>query len=377
MIRIIADSRIPFLEGALEKYARVTYLPAKDIGPRQVRDADALIVRTRTRCDERLLSGSAVKFIATATIGYDHIDTGYCREKGIAWTNAAGCNSGSVKQYVASALARIVAGSGKKFSDLTIGIVGAGHVGSKVERLARLLGMKVLLNDPPRERVEGAGNFVTLVTLLEESDIVSMHVPLNLTGSDKTFHLAGRGFFTVFRRGGWFINTSRGEVADTEELKIVLQAGRLAGTVLDVWENEPLIDAQLLSMSALGTPHIAGYSLDGKANGTAWSVKAVSDFFKMGIRWYPENIPVPLNYRIFIESNHGGMEKLAEKLFLHTYNIEADSASLKLEPENFEKFRDFYPQRREFGAFTLEFENPSDPFAEIFRKIGFSLSNEK
>jgi erythronate-4-phosphate dehydrogenase len=377
MIKVVADNRIPFLEGALEKYARVTYLPAREICPPQVRDADALIVRTRTRCDERLLSGSAVKFIATATIGYDHIDTVYCRDKGIAWTNAAGCNSGSVKQYVASALARIVAQSGKKFGDLTLGIIGVGHVGSKVDRLARLLGMKVLLNDPPRERNEGSGPFVDLSTLLEGSDIVTMHVPLNLTGSDRTFHLAGGDFFSRIRRGGWLINTSRGEVADTVEMKKALESGHLAGAVLDVWENEPAIDSGLLSMVTIGTPHIAGYSLDGKANGTAWSVRAVSDFFGMGINWYPENIPAPGDGLIRIEKDHGGLERLAEKLFLHTYDIEADSAALKLEPQNFEQFRDFYPQRREFGAFTVEFEDLSDPYAEIFRKAGFNLSDKK
>ena len=373
MIRVVADKRIPFLEGAFEKYARVTYLPAGDIGPEQVRDADALIVRTRTRCDERLLAGSAVKYIATATIGYDHIDIDYCREKGIAWSNAAGCNSGSVKQYVASALARITALDGSRACDLTIGIVGVGQVGRKVERLARLLGMRVLLNDPPRERAEGGDSFVDLVTLLGGSDIVTMHVPLNRTGRDKTLHLADGRFFSLFRRGGWLINTSRGEVVDTEELKKALQSGQLSGAVLDVWENEPAIDRQLLSMAAIGTPHIAGYSLDGKANGTAQSVRAISDFFGLGIEWYPENIPGPRNNRIVIEKDHGGLEGLMQKLFLHTYDIEADSGALKAAPENFERFRDNYPVRREFGAYTLSFDDPSGPEAERFRRIGFRV----
>ncbi len=374
MITVVADNKIPFLKGALDKYARVVYFPARDIGPEQVKDADALIVRTRTKCNAGLLEGSRVKYIATATIGFDHIDADYCRSKGIAWSNAAGCNSGSVMQYVASSLARITLLSGKRFGELTIGIVGVGHVGKKVERIARLLGMKVLLNDPPRARAEGGKGFVGIDRLLAESDIVTMHVPLNRRGEDKTLHLADSDFFGRLRRGGWFINTSRGEVMDTAEVKQALLNRHLSGAIIDVWEDEPDIDRELLSLAAITTPHIAGYSLDGKANGTSQSVRAISRFFKLGsVDWYPENIPGPDNNLIIIEKDHGGIDELAGKLFLHTYNIESDSSALKSAPENFEQFRDDYPPRREFGAYKLSFNDPRDPLIELFKKIGFKI----
>jgi erythronate-4-phosphate dehydrogenase len=373
MIKIVADSKIPFLKGALEKYARVDYLPAREICHDQVRDADALIVRTRTKCNRALLEGTAVKYIATATIGFDHIDHDYCRSRGISWSNAAGCNSGSVMQYIASSLSYITSRSGKKFGGLSIGIVGVGQVGKKVERLARDLGMKVFLNDPPRELKEGGEGFVSLDTLLTGSDIVTMHVPLNREGPFSTFHLADDDFFTKMRHGAWFINTARGEVTDTGALTRSLH-GHLAGAVIDVWEDEPVIDRELLSGAHLATPHIAGYSLDGKANGTAFSVRAVSRFFGLGAGdWYPENIPAPDNAIISIEKGHGGLDKLAGRLFMHSYNIESDSVRLKSDPEWFEQFRDDYPPRREFCAYSLDFADPADPLREKFRKIGFGI----
>jgi erythronate-4-phosphate dehydrogenase len=374
MIRIIADSKIPFLRGALEKHAGISYLPAKDIGPARVRNADALIIRTRTRCNEQLLAGSAVRYIATATIGFDHIDHEYCRENGISWSNASGCNSGSVMQYIASALARIVTLERKKFGDLTLGIVGAGNVGRKVEKLARSLGMKVILNDPPRERVEGGGGFVHLDTLLEGSDIVTMHVPLNRKGKDNTYHLCGNDFFTKMKKGGWFINTSRGEVMETASLIRSLK-GRLAGAVIDVWENEPDIDRELLALVTIGTPHIAGYSLDGKANGTAQSVRAVSKYFGLATgNWYPA-IPPPENGLVIIEKDYGCLDELLCRLFLHCYDIEADSSGLKSRPGFFESFRDDYPPRREFGAYRLYFENSAETCIMKMQDIGFMHSD--
>ena len=373
MIKIVADFNIPFLKGALEDYASIVYLPAREIGPRQVRDADALIVRTRTRCNEQLLRGSAVKYIATATIGFDHIDDDYCRANGISWSSASGCNSGSVMQYMASALACLTTRSRKKFEDLSIGIVGVGNVGKKVEKLARLLGMKVLLNDPPRARAEGSGSFADLDDLLEDSDIVTMHVPLNREGKDGTIHLAGKEFFLKIRRGGWFINTSRGEVMNTGALIGSLH-GHLAGAVIDVWENEPEIDRELLHLADLATPHIAGYSLDGKANGASQSVRAISRFFGLGAGdWYPGNIPEPADGLVRIGKDHGGMDKLARRLFMHSYNIETDSTRLKAAPGKFEQFRDNYPPRREFGAYILAFNDPDDPCKERLHEAGFRV----
>ncbi len=374
MIKIVADNKIPFLRGVLEQCARIVYFPGREISKEHIGDADALIVRTRTRCDKRLLGGTPVRYIATATIGFDHIDTGYCSANGIAWSNAPGCNSGSVMQYIASALASVSDNDGRRFGDLTLGIVGVGHVGKKIEKLARILGMRVLLNDPPRERAEGRGSFVPLEALLEGSDIVTMHVPLNREGEDCTVHMADSGFFGRMRKGGWFINTARGEVMNSRALLEALRSGHLAGTVIDVWENEPVIDRELLDRAYIATPHIAGYSLDGKANGTAQSVRSVSEFFKIGIGdWYPE-IPSPAGAVVRFDGDPGDPgqpDQLIKSLFMHTYDIMADSKRLKAAPERFEQLRDDYPPRREFHAYRLDFEDPADPASEKLRELGF------
>ena len=209
-LTIIADHKIPFLRGVIEPHAVVEYLPADKITRQAIMKADALIIRTRTKCKELLLKGTPVKYIATATIGHDHIDSDYCRIAGISWSNAPGCNASSVMQYLASALAHITLTDHKRFDDYCIGIIGAGHVGTRVMHLAQVLGMKVLINDPPRERAEGPAGFTELNDLLEQSDIVSMHMPLFYHGPYKSFHLANTLFFDAMKPGTWFINTARG-----------------------------------------------------------------------------------------------------------------------------------------------------------------------
>jgi len=201
MIRIISDDKIPFLKGVLEPYAEVVYLPGKQIDFNILKDADAMLIRTRTKCDESLLEGTRVKFIGTATIGYDHIDTKYCESRGIKWINSPGCNSSSVQQYIAAALLKTASSFNFNLKDITIGIIGVGNVGAKVEKLAKTLGMNVLLNDPPRSRIEGKTKFVDLQTLLSESDIVTVHVPLSFIGEDKTYHLFDdKIFIPVFKQ---------------------------------------------------------------------------------------------------------------------------------------------------------------------------------
>ncbi len=376
MISIVADNKIPFLKGALERVANIEYLPGRDIGPRHVREADALILRTRTRCDEKLLGNSQVKYIATATIGYDHLDLDFLESRGIRWSNAPGCNSGSVMQYIASSLSYIVDKTGRPFHDLTLGIIGVGHVGKKVEKLALLTGMGVLLNDPPREREEGPDSFTDLETLLRESDVVTIHVPLNRTGRDKTFHIADHDFLGKMKKASWLINTSRGEVVNTAALRETLVNRNIAGAILDVWENEPDIDRMLLELSDIGTPHIAGYSLDGKANGTSQSVRAVSRFFSLGMDdWYPGSIPSPPDSIIQVENSLLSLEQLVKIVFNHTYDIMADSYRLNGGPEHFEKLRDNYPQRREFGAYSVKFADPADRNIEILQKLGFKTTN--
>jgi erythronate-4-phosphate dehydrogenase len=200
MIRVIADENIPFLKGVLEPLAEVVYLPGKQITKDVVRNADALLIRTRTVCNEQLLKGTHVKFIGTATIGFDHIDTDYCKKRGIKWVNAPGCNSSSVQQYVSAALLRIAAENDFYLRDKSIGIIGVGHVGSKVEKFARTMGMRILLNDPPRSRREKDTEFYDLATVLEEADLLTLHVPLIMDGQDRTYHMFNKEIFGKIRK---------------------------------------------------------------------------------------------------------------------------------------------------------------------------------
>lgn len=374
MVKIVADNKIPFLHGALDKRARVTYLPASEIRKEQIIDADALIVRTRTKCTSDLLEGTSVRFIASATIGYDHIDTAYCDANGIHWTNAPGCNSASVKQYISSALAEIIKAENLLSGDLTIGIIGVGNVGKKVESLVRSLGAKVLLNDPPRARTEMTGDFVPLEKILNESDIVTLHVPLNHNGTDKTFHMADNDFFSGMKKGSWFINTSRGEVVKTNSLVQSLKSGQIGGAVIDVWENEPEIDPELLRMSYIATPHIAGYSVDGKANGTAMSVQAISRFFNLGLNnWFPDTLPVAENSLLKIDCLNKTIDEIFFELSNFAYNIRKDSDNLKESPGSFELLRESYPVRREPEHLKVLLNNNCNKAELMIKNLGYNM----
>ena len=373
MIRIIADDKIPFLKGILEPYADIKYVPGSKISRDLLLNADALLIRTRTKCTHNLLDGTPVKFIATATIGFDHIDVKYCEGKNIYWTNAPGCNSSSVQQYVAAALLKIAGKNGFSLKGKTIGIIGVGNVGSKIEKLAGIMGMNVVLCDPPRARKEGNSSFTGIEELLRKSDIVTLHVPLNLAGEDRTWHLLDEKTFGMMKKGAWFLNTSRGEVVETAGLRQALQ-DKLAGTVLDVWENEPEIDQELLAASSISTPHIAGYSTDGKANGTAMSVNALSRYFGLPLaEWYPEDVPVPTGPVFEIDASGKSYEDIVRHAVLHTYDTGRDDKMLRDSPADFEKQRGEYPLRREFPAYTVIIRNDHGNAAEMLRKLGFQV----
>ncbi len=373
-MKIAADSKIPFLKGVFEPYCDVEYLSPAEMTREKIKDADAIIVRTRNRCDELMLEGTNVKFIATATIGFDHIDTEYCRRKGIKWVNAPGCNSVSVMQYMSAALTAFSIKKNVELEGLTLGIVGVGNVGSKVEKAARLLGMKLLLNDPPRERREGKEKFISLEQLASEADIISFHVPLIKEGIDKTFHLAGEKFWGMVKPGVVFINTSRGETTDTQSLKEAMRKGIVSSALLDVWENEPEPDLELLGMAEIGTPHIAGYSAEGKANGTTVCVNAINEFFNIGIEkeWYPAGLPRPLpEEELVIDCTGLTLQKILYSAIKHTYDIYGESRALKESPGSFEQQRNNYGIRREFGYYKIKLINAPEGAEKILAGLGF------
>lgn len=330
-MKIVADSAIPFLRGVFEPYARVVYIPGSRIAPADVRDADALIVRTRTRCNAALLQGSRVQAIATATIGFDHIDLAWCTAHGIRVTTAAGCNARGVLQWVGAVLVHLARTEGWTPSERTLGVVGVGHVGSLVADYAAAWGFRVLCCDPPREAREGCG-FRPLEEVAAQADLLTFHTPLD----DSTRHMAGEALFAAMKPGAVVLNSSRGEVVDGEALR---RSG--LGYVLDVWEHEPNPDPGLLQGALLATPHIAGYSMQGKANATALSVRALAAQFDLPLGdWYPTGIapsrPGPI-----------GWQELCATVARY-FDIAAQSATLKAHPDEFETMRDHYCYREEY-----------------------------
>jgi erythronate-4-phosphate dehydrogenase len=368
-LSLIIDEAIPFIRGLPDLSAAVSYLPGRSIGRKEIENADALIIRSRTICNGNLLSGSNVSFIATATIGFDHIDINYCREHGITWANAPGCNSGSVMQYITATLLHLCIKHRLKPAEITLGVVGAGHVGSKVAAAAASMGMRVLLNDPPRQRREKSKAYSGISQLVRESDIISLHVPLTMHGRDATFHLAGRKFISGMKRGAFLINTSRGGITDEEEVKKALWSGQLRGYIADVWSGEPAADSELIEMAELATPHIAGYSADGKLNGTRMALQALSNHFSIKLNLPDESLlPAPEHNNQVINDNTNGFTEVLHGIVRITYDIESESNLFKSGPEAFEKLRNNYPVRREFNAYTI---TGSHPVISIAAALGF------
>lgn len=371
-MKVVVDDKVPFLEGVLDRFFDVVYKPGDQIGHNDLVDADALLIRTRTQCSNTLLQNTAIKMIATATIGYDHIDTEYCSKAGIEWRNAPGCNAWAVEQYVVAAILELAVKYSLPVDQLTLGVVGVGHVGSKVAAAGEALGMRVLLCDPPRQRVEG-GNFVPLATILEECDIITFHVPLTVEGEDRTYHMADDFFFAKLRRMPIIINSSRGEVVMGDALKRALIARSVKGAVLDVWEKEPNIDVELLRLVDIATPHIAGYSVEGKANGTTMAVREISQFFGLGINdWYPQSVPKPLNS--LIGATGDAFPDYLYGLVSRAYRVVNDDLSLRLTPSGFEHLRAQYAFRNEFSAYTIEDNGTLDKeWIERFKQLGFQV----
>ncbi len=330
-MKIVIDSAIPYIDNLLDPYFDVVRKEGVKIGADDLRDADALIVRTRTRCNRALLEGSPVKFIATATIGMDHIDLDYCLSRSIQVESAAGCNAAGVLQWVAAALAAFAAKEEFEPCHKRLGIVGVGHVGSLVAEYAREWGFEVLCCDPPREE-RGEKGFVALEEIARRCDIVTFHTPLD----SSTRHMADDEFFKMLRKGAIVLNSSRGEVVDG---KALMRSG--VQCALDVWEQEPNIDRELLQYAQFATPHIAGYSAQGKANASAMAVEALARRFDLPIRgWYPPQVERVMRQKI-------SWRELCRTISSH-FDIEAESRLLKSRAESFEQIRNNYCYRNEY-----------------------------
>ena len=330
-MRIIIDSDIPYIKGVLEPYCEVEYIKGTEITAERVRLCDALIVRTRTVCDRALLCGSNIKFIATATIGQDHIDLEYCKQAGIEIRNAKGCNARGVLQWIAATLKHITQSDNKHPADYKLGVVGVGAVGSLVSKYARHWGFEVMECDPPRKEREG-GDFHTIEELAKECDIVTFHTPLDKT----THHLLNKRLLSAMPAHAVIINASRGGVV--ENSAVVNSSHRY---YFDVWEHEPNIDPQTLRGATIATPHVAGYSIQGKANATAMVVNHIAKYFGLPLTdWYPASIN-PCNERLI------SWEEMCATIDEH-YPISEETTYLKQHPEEFEAMRNSYKYREEY-----------------------------
>lgn len=341
-IKIMVDDAVPFIKGVFEPYADVVYKAGKEICRDDLTDVDAMVIRTRTRCDADMLEGTQVKFIATATIGTDHIDFPYCDSRGIVVRNAAGCNAGGVMNYVFSALYGVASRQAIRLDGSKLGIVGVGNVGSRVDRVAGYLGFKVLKNDPPRMAAEGPEGFCPLDYLLQNSNVVTMHVPLDET----TRGMCDDSFFEKMRPGAIFINASRGEVVDEAALKRALP--KLGPVIIDTWNNEPDIDRELLDMVDIATPHIAGYSYQGKQNGTAASVRSLARFFGFEklYEFFPKTEIKDLEaVKLDLKGKKQGE---VTSVLQYNYPIFTDDFMFRMDPGKFESLRSHYQYRREF-----------------------------
>ena len=341
-MKIVADVNIPFLQGVFEPYAEVIYKEGPDICHEDCLDADVLITRTRTRCDASLLEGTSVKMISTATIGTDHIDFPWCKEHGIEVFNAEGCNAGGVMDYVFSALYGIASRKKIPLQGAKLGIIGVGHVGRKVERMGRKLGFEILRCDPPRAEREGSEGFHSQDELLAEAQIVTIHVPLD----DTTRGMVNDDFMSKIQPGAIFINASRGEVVD--EAALLRARPKLGALVIDTWCNEPNVNPRLIAECDIATPHIAGYSFQGKQNGTSKAVQAVARRF--GIReledYYPETEDIDL-HPVLIDAEGKSQGEIAA-ILQYNYPIFIDDFMFRTDPSGFERLRSQYQYRREF-----------------------------
>lgn len=345
-MKAVIDEKIPYLRDALLAMGvEVVALPGSAICRADLEDAQALFVRTRTRCDASLLDGSAVRFIGTATIGYDHIDAGYCNANGIYWTNAAGCNAGAVLQYVQSVIYSWARDNGCDIEGLTLGVVGIGEIGSRVAAWATSVGMRVLANDPPKADAGHTG-LLPLEEVAKECDIITFHPALNLDGRYRSYHLAGSHFFDNLNECRLLVNASRGAVVDNGALLAALDAGKVGCAAIDVWENEPDISLPLLERAYIATPHIAGYSAEGKINAT----NIVLREFMRHIGYEGEAPLLQL-----APPPHPHVKAAAEsEALLSIYSPLDDTAALKSAPGDFESLRNNYKLRREPSAFAIE-----------------------
>jgi erythronate-4-phosphate dehydrogenase len=380
-MKTVCCSNMPFASDAFGTLGTVLSKDGRTIGPADVRDADLLAVRSTTRVDAALLDGSRVRFVGSGVIGTDHLDVAYLERRGIRWCSAAGCNANSVSEYLTAALLCLAVRHRFTLAGKTIGVIGVGNVGRLVVRKAEALGLTVLQNDPPRQRAESGGAFVSLDRVLAESDIVTMHVPLTAKGSDPTRNMADAAFFARMKPGCVFVNAARGGVVVTDALLAAMDRGAVAHAVIDCWEGEPAFRLDMLKRADLATPHIAGHSFEGKVMGTVIVYREACRFLGVAPSWSHEPLmPPPLAPALTVRAAGRPIEAVLRDLVRPVYDIEADDGRLRAgavtddkdRAAHFDGLRKRYPMRREF-RFTRVAIPDSPALAAQAAALGFQV----
>ena len=381
-MKIVCASSVLHAREAFSGLGEVELLPDRDIRRDHLLNADALIVRSKTIVNAELLEDTPVSFVATATAGADHFDIPFLNRADIAWTASPGCNANAVAEYVTTALALLARKRAALLPGLTLGIVGVGQVGSRVATKATLLGLRVLRNDPPLALKTGSSDYIPLDTLLAQSDILTLHTPLESTGAFPTRHLANCQLFEHLKPGAWFLNTSRGEVTDSDSLQCALDHHLLSACALDVWEHEPELPATLRRTVDFLTPHIAGYSLEGLLNGTLHCYRELCHFLEVEPTWTPDPRQLPPAPFIEIDAAHRADDDVLAELLAAACPIPEDDRAWRAEMttddsaelrRRFDRFRKNYQSRREFAAFRVHLSHASPALLETVAALGFQV----
>jgi erythronate-4-phosphate dehydrogenase len=378
---ILVDENVPYGREAFGLLGEVRTAHGRKISREMLADADALVVRSITKVTRELLDGTPVRFVGTCTIGEDHVDKAWLAAQGITFSSAPGCNANSVGEYITAALLHLAERHGLTLAGMKLGIVGVGNVGRRVWKKAEALGVRCVLNDPPRFDTEGGDAAFRPIEEILDCDIITFHVPIEKTGPHATWHLADAAFLSQLKPGAIVINSSRGPVVDNQALKAALRSGSLRAAVLDVWEGEPQVDTELLGLVDIATPHIAGYSFDGKVNGTRQVYEALCASLHRPAEWDPSPLlPAPDCAQLVIDPAQTGALSGAVRA---VYEIMSDDARMRemlalSAPEEqsawFDRLRKEYPRRREFFNTRVTFAGPDAALEQLFSGVGFQCA---
>ena len=386
-MKIVADQQIPHAAQAFSEFAEVTLCNGREITAEKIHDADVLLLRSVTTVNADLLEDSQVKFVATATSGLDHIDLAYLERNNIGFAHAKGSNARSVAEYVLSSLFVLADQHDFKFKDKTVGVIGCGEVGSSVVELLERLGVKTIINDPPLKYASGKNeNGDELYRDIHElfsADIISLHVPLTDDGPYPTQNLLDAQFLSQLNDDVILLNAARGGVTNEAALKNHLASHKNMKVVLDVWENEPDIDLELLTEIDIGTPHIAGYSTDGKIHATEMIFESLCEFFKLDYKWNTVfELPAASSLELPLGADLDDQDAI-QMAILASYDVRGDSASLRQLPEicieqraqYYDELRKNYPVRREFPATVFRLPGDRKTLAGKLNHLGFNVKH--